>query len=196
MTDDNDDFLNDDFLEAMGDVKPLMPDARAPRPHHVDNSPGVEHRRLAAAAVNLQDNNILSGGGNGAAIDGVEQVQPQAELQFRRNGIQDSVYRKLRSGKYTIEARLDLHHSTVDQARGLVYQFVRDCREHDIRCALITHGKGEGRDIPALLKSCVAHWLPQMDEVLAIHSARQQHGGSGATYVLLRKSKKSAEDFL
>ena len=53
---------------------------------------------------------------------------------------------------------------------------------------LITHGKGELRDKPALLKSCVNHWLKELDSVLAFHSAQPHHGGSGASYVMLRKS--------
>ena len=43
-----------------------------------------------------------------------------------------------------------------------------------------------------LLKSCVAHWLPQMDEVLGFHTAQRQHGSYGATYVLLKKSSKKS----
>ena len=58
---------------------------------------------------------------------------------------------------------------------------------HDLRCELISHGRGEGRNPPALLKSCVNHWLRELDEVLAFHSAQRRHGGVGATHVLFRK---------
>lgn len=189
----NDQAGFDSFLEAMGGVKPIVKTERVALTHKADNSPGAQHRRVAAAAELSVDGNALSGGGG--YVDGIEQVSPNSVLQLRRNGVQDNVFRKLRQGKYTLEARLDLHHQTVEQARNLVFQFVLDCREHDLRCALITHGKGEGRELPARLKSCVAHWLPQMDEVLAFHSAEPQHGGTGATYILLRKSGKKAEEF-
>jgi DNA-nicking Smr family endonuclease len=75
-----------------------------------------------------------------------------------------------------------------------VYQFITDCVQHDVRVALITHGKGEGREQPAILKSCVAYWLPQMPEILAFHTALKQHGGLGATYVLLRKSDRKKQE--
>ncbi len=90
-----------------------------------------------------------------------------------------------------------MHGLTVEQARTGVWGFLKDCLQHDVRCALITHGKGENRlPQPALLKSCVAHWLPQIDSVMAFHSAQRHHGGSGATYVLLKKSeKKRLENF-
>ena len=46
-----------------------------------------------------------------------------------------------------------------------------------------------------LLKSYVSAWLPQLPAVMAIHSAERRHGGSGALYVLLRKSeRKKAEN--
>ena len=89
---------------------------------------------------------------------------------------------------------------TVERARRVVYQFINDCIANDVRTALITHGKGEGRELPALLKSCVAHWLPQIDNVLAFHTAQKQHGSYGATYVLLKKSAakktKTREQYL
>jgi DNA-nicking Smr family endonuclease len=64
---------------------------------------------------------------------------------------------------------------------------------NEVRTALITHGKGEGRTESALLKSCVNFWLPQMPEVLAFHTAQKQHGSYGATYVLLKKSERQKQ---
>src|SRR5690606_2238677 len=124
----------------------------------------------------------------------VPPVDPLEILEFKRPGVQNGVYRKLRLGNYAIDARLDLHRMTVEQARRAVFQFVADCMEQDIRCALVTHGKGVGRTQPALLKSCVAHWLPQFREVLAFHSAQKHHGGSGASYILLRKSERKRQE--
>lgn len=119
-----------------------------------------------------------------------ELVKPLSEISYIKPGIQQGVYKKLRLGKYPLEARLDLHRLTVDKARVALVQFIRDCVDNELRTVLITHGKGEGRERPALLKSCINHWLPQMDEVLAFHTAQKQHGSYGASYVLLRKSPK------
>ncbi len=124
----------------------------------------------------------------------VQMVDPMAILNFQRAGVQHGVMRNLRLGKYKLDAHLDLHKKTVEQARQEVYQFVQDCMAHDVRFALLTHGKGLDREQPALLKSCVAHWLPQMDAVLAFHSAQKRHGGYGSTYVLLKKSDKLKRD--
>ncbi|WP_039917273.1 DNA endonuclease SmrA [Cellvibrio mixtus] len=174
---------SDLFFQQMKDVKPIKVEEKV-----VLASPQLDKtnsltRRKAATAELAKDKNFLSG-------EYIEPVDPLAVIEFKRDGVQNGVYRNLRLGKYQIDARLDLHHMTIDQARNAVFQFIKDCMNHDIRCALITHGKGEGRNLPAQLKSCIAHWLPQFPEILAFHSAQKQHGWVGATYVLLRKSDK------
>ncbi|MGY8862749.1 MAG: Smr/MutS family protein, partial [Pseudomonadales bacterium] len=42
----------------------------------------------------------------------------------------------------------------------------------------------------AIIKSHVNHWLQQLDAVLAFTSALPKDGGTGALYVLLKKSAK------
>lgn len=181
MSDPKDD--NHLFFQQMKDVQPIKVEEKVTlAPAHEDKI-NILTRRKAATAELAKDKNFLSG-------EYIEPVEPLAVIEFKRDGVQTGVYRNLRLGKYPIDARLDLHHMTIDQARQAVFQFVKDCMTHDIRCALITHGKGEGRDQPAQLKSCVAHWLPQFQEILAFHSAQKPHGWVGATYVLLRKSEK------
>ena len=181
---------DDEFLKEMlsDDVTPMHLEKRVSLDKGKDSDIDKDKRRLAAAEQVQTDSDPLSS-------EPVEMVDPLSLLAFQRPGVQHGVYKNLRLGKYHIDARLDLHKMKVDQARQAVYQFVIDCIENDVRMALITHGKGEGRDKPALLKSCVAHWLPQLDEVLAFHTAQKQHGSYGATYVLLKKSeKKKAEN--
>lgn len=122
--------------------------------------------------------------------DPIDMLDPYDLLSYQKPGVQHGVFKNLRMGKYNLDARLDLHRMKMEQARRVVLEFIQDCVANDVRAALITHGKGEGRETPALLKSCVAHWLPQLDEVLAFHTAQKQHGSYGATYVLLKKSEK------
>lgn len=174
---------SDLFLQQMQGVKPIKVEEKVVLASpHLDKTNALTRQKAATAEL-AKDKNFLSG-------EYIEPVDPLAIIEFKRDGVQNGVYRNLRLGKYQIDARLDLHHMTIDQARNAVFQFIRDCMGNDIRCALITHGKGEGRNLPAQLKSCIAHWLPQFPEILAFHSAQKQHGWVGATYVLLRKSDK------
>lgn len=177
---------NDDetFLDAMGDVEPLRVEKRVQSAKAVSPTPGLQVRREAATALDETISDTLS-------EHNVEALTPYDLLEFKRSGIQHGVFKNLRLGKYKVEARLDLHRMTVETARLAVLQFIVDCIAHDIRCALITHGKGENRQPqPALLKSHVAHWLPQIDSVMAFSSAQKHHGGTGSTYLLLKKSQR------
>lgn len=184
----------DDFLALLGDdVKPISVPQRVTLDKTTTDAKALAERRKAAQIEAAIPDDPLTG-------DPLEMVEPMALLAFVKPGVQHGVYKSMRMGKYPIDARLDLHKMTVERARIIVYQFIKDCVANDVRTALITHGKGEGRERPALLKSCVAHWLPQIDDVLAFHTAQKQHGSYGATYVLLKKSAakktKTREQFL
>jgi len=176
------------FTKEMADVRPLTNADRQLLRTRSECSPGQEYRRQAAQRPSVRDENFLTTGF-------VEFVHPQAVLSFMRSGIQHGVFRKLRQGAYPVDAVLDLHQLTVEQARQEVIRFIRGCMTHDVRTALINHGKGgrhPGRPA-AMLKSYVAKWLPQFPEVMAYHSAQGFHGGTGAVYVLLRKSEKQKQ---
>lgn len=147
-------------------------------------------RRQAA----IDDAHALKRDPNHLQTTDVARIGPHDVVGYKRPGIQDGVFRKLRLGKYEIEARLDLHRRTVEQARQEVFRFVRDCLAADIRSVLILPGKGD-RSIgdPAVLKSYLAHWLEDLDDVQGYHTAQPHHGGSGAFYVLLRKSDRKKQ---
>ncbi|WP_019603254.1 DNA endonuclease SmrA [Teredinibacter turnerae] len=179
---------DDDFSKLLGDddVLPIKTERRVNLVVPKDVGVDKEARRLAAQELAAAKDDPLS----------VPQdlLDPYDVLSYQKPGVQNGVFRNLRLGKYDIDARLDLHQLKIEEARKSVYQFIKDCVESDVRCALITHGKGAGRETPALLKSCVNHWLPQFEEVLAFHTAQRHHGSYGATYVLLRKSDKKKQE--
>jgi DNA-nicking Smr family endonuclease len=166
----------------MPDVRPLNFEAKVSLRKTTREPLNIQRSRRVATQELAKDKNFLSG-------EYIEPVAPLDVIEFKRVGVQNGTYKNLRLGKIAVDARLDLHNMTVDQARAAVFEFMQDCTKYDIRCALLTHGKGEGREAPAQIKSCVAHWLPQFDAVLAFHSAQKRHGWVGATYVLLRKSE-------
>lgn len=110
-------------------------------------------------------------------------------LSYRADGIQDSVYRKLRRGQYRLEKELDLHGLNRDRARAAVTNFLAYCQDQDLRCVRIIHGKGNGSpNSGPVIKSLLDGWLRKRRDVLAFCSARQVDGGTGAVYVLLRRA--------
>ena len=188
----SEDAVNDDdklFLEEMADVKPLKRQPRAAPRGGASKSPGktsLEERRRAAVEAPVADRNILD-------EEGIAPLDPWYVLEFKRPGVQNGVFRKLKQGRYEPEARLDMHRMTARRARRELFGFIEESFQLGLRSVLIVHGKGESkpeRERSSVLKGCTDHWLRQLDIVQAFHSAQLRHGGTGAVYVLLRKSEE------
>ncbi len=168
------------FQQMMSDVKPIQQDTTVTSKERILTAAHLA-RRLAAVSLSEESQDYLS-------LDNAPMLKPDDVLEFKRDGVQDGVYRKLRLGKYPITAKLDLHRRTLKQAREDVLSFLRQAQRLDTRSVLIVHGKGERSNPPALMKSYLAAWLEQISEVMCFHSAQPFHGGTGAVYVLLKKN--------
>ena len=118
-------------------------------------------------------------------------------LEFKRPGVQHGVFRKLKQGRYESEARLDLHRMSTAVARRELFGFIEQAYELGLRSLLVIHGKGEGKaeqERSSILKGCTNRWLRELDVVQAFHSAQPRHGGTGAVYVLLKKSEEKKRE--
>lgn len=106
---------------------------------------------------------------------------------------------KMKKGRLSPEARIDLHGMTIAQAHPVLNRFIIDAVAHDRRLVLVITGKGKHRDdggpIPVrhgVLRHQVPHWLnsaPLRQHVLQISEAHLKHGGQGAYYVYLRRKR-------
>ncbi|MDH5358791.1 MAG: Smr/MutS family protein [Gammaproteobacteria bacterium] len=115
-------------------------------------------------------------------------VGSEETLNFRRSGIQERLFSRLRNGHIHIEAELDLHGMTIAVAHDALARFIHDCKRYQIRCARVIHGKGWGsKHNKPILKTKLNGWLQQTEDVLAFCSAPIEDGGTGAVYVLLRR---------
>ncbi len=174
LSDDDSDL----FRSAVADVRPLASDRLPVTP---PPPPPLPQKRLEDEQRVLQD--MLSD------PEYPELLETGEELFFARSGLQHNVLRKLRRGQYSIGAELDLHGLTAAAAREQLAAFLIACRQRDLRCVRIIHGKGNGSvQRRPVLKGKVNHWLQQRDEVLAFCSARPVDGGTGAVYVLLKRT--------
>ena len=115
-------------------------------------------------------------------------VESGDELGYRRDGVSESVLRRLRRGEYAIRDEIDLHGMTQDEARSALGAFLAEAILHGQRCVRIIHGKGRGSGHRGpVLKSAVNRWLRRHAAVAAFCSARRNDGGTGALYVLLSR---------
>jgi DNA-nicking Smr family endonuclease len=105
---------------------------------------------------------------------------------FLRPGLPRDILRKLKRTHWVIQANLDLHGLTGDEAVAETAVFLAGCKRSGIRCVRIIHGKGlrsPGRE--PVLKRRIRKLLTRRDEVLAFVEPRAIHGGGGAVVVLL-----------
>jgi DNA-nicking Smr family endonuclease len=105
--------------------------------------------------------------------------------------IDQPIQRRIAKGKVAIEARIDLHGMTQDEAHGLLMSFIHRAAQRHLRTVLVITGKGRSPKSEGALKRAVPLWLSQ--PAFAVHvsgyaDAAQSHGGEGALYVRLRKS--------
>ena len=108
---------------------------------------------------------------------------------FMRPGVSHQTLRRLRRGYWGIQARLDLHGLTREQARPELVAFLNSSVQRGLRCVQVIHGKGlSSKDREPVLKTRVGSWLAQREDVLAFCQARPEEGGSGAVLVLLKAS--------
>jgi DNA-nicking Smr family endonuclease len=109
-------------------------------------------------------------------------------------GIQASQLRQLRKGRIRPETRIDLHGLRGEEAsRHLIAELGR-AAEAGQRCVVVIHGKGLQSPGDPVLRAALPDWLadPRLGgRVLAFAPARPEDGGSGATYVLLRRARTS-----
>jgi DNA-nicking Smr family endonuclease len=163
------------FREAVRDVKPIPHRARA----LVAGRKPPARARFTAADRALVLVESLQG------IDG-ELTDTGDEIQFRRNGVQDGVMRKLKRGEYRVEEVCDLHGLRVDEAKEALRLFLADALARRLRCVRVIHGKGKGSGPKGpVIKTAVNMILRKTGPVLAFTSARRVDGGTGAINVLL-----------
>ncbi len=109
------------------------------------------------------------------------------EGSFLRSGVSRQTMRRLRRGYWKINARLDLHGFTRDEAQQELGEFFNTCQDRGFRCVQVIHGKGlNSKNHEPILKTMVGNWLAQHNYVLAFCQANPADGGSGAALVLLK----------
>ena len=106
-------------------------------------------------------------------------------------GLDRRTARRLKRGRIPVEARLDLHGKTQDEAHAALGRFVRECRMAGRRCVMVITGKGSvASGQGGVLRRMTPRWLDEpalRRHVVAIATAPESAGGRGALYVLLKR---------
>lgn len=180
MIDDDDISL---FKQQMRGVKPIKYD-KADLNKKAKNKQQLKVLR-ENAANSLTKELIIDGLSDQFVID----VEPEEFLYWASNGVQESQMRRLKAGQIPFAGTIDLHGLTVDQSRQLLWDFLEEATQLEIRCVRVTHGKALRKDkSKPILKSYINTWLRQHPQILGFCSCQPKHGGTGAVYILLKRN--------
>ena len=110
---------------------------------------------------------------------------PKVNDPFSHADIDKNTYKKLVKGKIGIEAKLDLHGLSQDQAHDKFCAFITRTHKGGKRCVLVVTGKGRG-----ILKSALYEWALSSAVshlILKVATAQPKDGGDGAFYIYLKR---------
>ena len=97
----------------------------------------------------------------------------------------------LRSGRFSVQAWLDLHGMNRQEARFALDEFILASVRTSLSCVRVIHGRGRhSHKQRSILKDSIQQWLCSRRlgrHVIAYTSARRYDGGDGAVYILLRR---------
>jgi DNA-nicking Smr family endonuclease len=137
---------------------------------------------------------VVAGSGlRPARVEKLSTDRPSQPVPLDRlAGIDRATAERLKRGLHKIEATLDLHGMTQAEAHRALAAFISACYDAGRRCVLVITGRGLGPAGPGILKSSLPRWLEEPElrrQILAIAPAQPRHGGAGASYLLLRRSR-------
>jgi DNA-nicking Smr family endonuclease len=170
------------FLEAMADVEPI---------HRGDRLEPTVMSRVIADPGNdtdietLQQLASLVESGEGFVVANTPEY-----IEGTGYHIHPEIAKRLHRGDFSIQSHIDLHGLGVEDARDAFEAFLKDAVTTGKRAVLVVHGRGLSSANRPVLKTKVIEWLtrgPWRKWVIAFSSARSCDGGTGASYVLLRR---------
>ncbi|HIJ21335.1 MAG: DNA mismatch repair protein MutS [Gammaproteobacteria bacterium] len=124
-------------------------------------------------------------------LQATAEVEAEEVLFYTQDQLPHTTLQKLKRGTLCSDLEFDLHGFTTAQAIEPLQQLLQHALHQRLRCFRLIHGKGRrSSDQRPVLKSFVNQWLRQQPEVLAFCSAKQKDGGTGALYVLLKRTKE------
>lgn len=177
-----------DNTERLHPSRPIITPLQKEPTRSVPNVPDVKHPqfRVGQAAASYQPRHDI-------APSIADHVAAQSLAMDKKT------FGRMRKGRLSPEARIDLHGMTIAQAQPVLTEFIMKAASEQKRLVLVITGKGKHRDdggpIPVrhgVLRHQVPHWLqtpPLRSLVLQLTEAHLKHGGQGAYYVYLRRNR-------
>lgn len=168
------------WAATMAEIEPFSKQDQDHNQHHDQDTPTADPGRVAPPPP-------------GARTEGSRSPPLPDLTPGRTPGVDKRTAQRLRRGQLKVEAKLDLHGLTQDEAHGALVDFVVSAHGAGKRCVLVVTGKGlTPRGESGVLRAMLPRWLntPALRErVLALHAAQPRDGGTGAFYVMLKRGR-------
>lgn len=166
------------FADLVGETRPLKGSAEK----------RVAPPRTRATRRRPEDPKIDSGGSDSGSFRFPDADEPRLG---GRNGVSDRQLRALARGQPAPEERIDLHGVRALGGDRLLSARLESSQRRGLRCVVVIHGRGKHSETgEAVLRDQLPGWLtqaPAAKYVLGFAPAPAEHGGSGATLVLIRR---------
>jgi DNA-nicking Smr family endonuclease len=165
-------------------TKPLRKKARTTKPHLASPDSRMPAAAKAAAAPKPSPAVRIA---RAAKPNPAPAAPPLAPLGRRERS-------QLSRGRKDIDARLDLHGMTQTRAHHALFNFLQRAHSGGLTFVLVITGKGRigVESERGVLRRQVPHWLslPEFRSlVVGFEEAHIGHGGEGALYVRIRRSR-------
>ena len=141
--------------------------------HEISNSINISSKKEKFKISNVEDINAI--------LNFIDETN--------NGGVRNKDLKKLKSGKFTIQSKLDLHGFKLMDAEKMFYDFIHRNFEQSNRNLLIITGKGhQGK---GKIKKDIHMWINKSSllRLIIFYSyASPKDGGEGALYIRLRKN--------
>ena len=132
-------------------------------------------------------------------IENIEKEKNHIYRDLKTNlnfNINKNIIRELKNNSLPIHATLDLHGSTVFEAKTKLNNFIKGCYKKNFKNIVIITGKGKNNR--GSLKVNTPKWL--MEEILSkfivgFHTMPDSKGGQGALFIRLKNKNKYKNDY-
>ena len=106
------------------------------------------------------------------------------------SGLSKKNIKEIKTGKFKVQSKLDLHGYRLKEAETLFFDFLRKCFNSNKRNILVISGKGEHGK--GKIKLNIPIWIasPSLSHLIHFYSfAAPKDGGNGAFYIRLRNKE-------
>lgn len=121
----------------------------------------------------------------------LERYPPSSDItEVRGSEVSNEDRATVSPKRLPIDETIDLHGMTAEQATAGLDDFIGRALTDGTRKVLIVHGKGNHEGSSAALRRLVREYLERHPHVGATGVAPAQHGGTGATWAIVRQRSR------